>query len=91
MTRARADIGFDDDLDGFDPADWAVGAPPPRRPETGTAQRAAEATGFRSREARAAVPQAVPQTPAAPLRGSRFMARNSSSRTSRVLKPSASV
>ncbi|KMK63822.1 hypothetical protein [Puniceibacterium sp. IMCC21224] len=59
MTRARASIGFEDDIsdfDAIDPAEWAVGTPARTRPETGTTQRAAEATGFRSREGRGGTP-----------------------------------
>ncbi|MCR8726779.1 hypothetical protein [Frigidibacter sp. ROC022] len=51
-TRTRADIGFSDALDGFDPADWAA-APatsPKPRPPADTARRSAEATGFVSRQ-----------------------------------------
>lgn len=54
MSRQRADLGFEADLDSFDPADWEVGTPAPRRPETGTALKSAEATGFRSREVKIA-------------------------------------
>lgn len=51
MTRERADIGFDDDLDDFDPAQWVSPGQTRPRPEVGQARLAAEATGFRSREA----------------------------------------
>ena len=55
MDRERANLGFDiDPLDGFDPAEWEVGTPPPRRPEAGSTRKSAEAAGFRSREAGAA-------------------------------------
>lgn len=50
MTRERVDLGFDLDADVFDPSEWAVGSPAPRRPKTDEARKAAEATGFRSRE-----------------------------------------
>jgi len=49
MGRERADLGFGGD-DGFDPAEWDVGTPAPARPESSSARRVAEATGFRSRE-----------------------------------------
>lgn len=49
MGRERADLGFGGDA-GFDPAEWDVGTPAPARPASGTARKAAEATGFRSRE-----------------------------------------
>lgn len=60
MTRERANLGFDADLDAFDPAEWAVGSAAPKRPAAGVARKAAEATGFRSREAQIAPVQAVP-------------------------------
>lgn len=55
MTQQRANLGFDVSLDDkntadFDLAEWEVGAPPPPRPAQGTSQKAAAATGFRSRE-----------------------------------------
>jgi hypothetical protein len=55
MSTARADLGFGDELDQFDPASWT---PKPRGaqsdPEAKQAMRiAAEATGFRSREPKA--------------------------------------
>jgi len=65
--RARADLGFDDPLDNFDPSDWAVGQPTRNRPDSSIARQAAEATGFRSREAKpaASAPAATPPAPAA--------------------------
>lgn len=59
MTRERADLGFGDDA-GFDPADWEVGKPAPARPESGSARKVAEATGFRSREVQPQPAQATP-------------------------------
>jgi hypothetical protein len=52
MSRARADIGFADALDEFNPADWSPATNPPPRPRLPAEEtrRAAEATGFRSRE-----------------------------------------
>lgn len=52
--KERADLGFADALDDFDPAEWAsTPAPrPPSRPETAGARKAAAAAGFRSREPR---------------------------------------
>lgn len=44
MGKDRADLGFSDALESFDPADWP--------PQT-QARAIAEASGFRSREARA--------------------------------------
>ena len=58
MTRDRANLGFNMDVDAFDPSEWAVGSPAPSRPKNDAARKAAEATGFRSREA-----QTVPDTP----------------------------
>ncbi|MGB3247461.1 MAG: hypothetical protein WBB25_23245, partial [Sulfitobacter sp.] len=51
QTKERADLGFAVDDTGFDPAEWDVGTPAPQRPESATARKVAEATGFRSREA----------------------------------------
>lgn len=49
--KERADLGFDDELDGFDPADWTPKARAKPEPETREkARELAEATGFRSRE-----------------------------------------
>lgn len=65
QAKQRADLGFAVDDAGFDPAEWEVGTPTPKRPESGSARKAAEATGFRSREA--GTPQPVPL--AAPISG----------------------
>ena len=62
-SKQRADLGFADDDTGFNPADWDVGTPAPKRPESGTARRAAEATGFRSREAGTVQPVAAQPAP----------------------------
>lgn len=51
-VKERADLGFADALDDFDPAEWAPKAaagPSPRPEPTGT-REAAAAAGFRSRE-----------------------------------------
>ncbi len=66
MTKQRANLGFDAlevqaEVTVFDPADWKVGTPPPSRPDAGSARKAAEATGFRSREA---APSSVASKPA---------------------------
>lgn len=56
MGRSRADLGFGDALEGFDPAEWDRPAPErPRPPEEGV-RAAASAAGFRSREASAPPP-----------------------------------
>ena len=55
MSRERADIGFSDALDGFDPAEWRAGGTPPRPPAADSRQAAA-ATGFVSRQPPAAAP-----------------------------------
>ena len=52
MTRQRANLGFEADLENFDPAEWSVGTPPPSRPDNNDTRRTAEATGFHSREAK---------------------------------------
>lgn len=54
MTRTRADLGFDDGLEDFNPADWAIGTTAHARPDKDIARITAEATGFRSREAKPA-------------------------------------
>ena len=65
QAKPRADIGFGDALEDFNPADWA---PEPRQrpriaPEEG--RRLAEATGFRSREAAPPAPAPAPAPQAA--------------------------
>ena len=62
QAKERADLGFAGDDAGFDPAEWDVGVPAPKRPESGSARRAAEATGFRSREAGAPQPLPAPMS-----------------------------
>ena len=53
----RPDLGFGDELEQFDPADWSTS---PRGPVSGEAtRRSADAAGFRSRE---------PERPAEPER-----------------------
>ena len=52
QAKQRADLGFDVDDGGFNPADWDVGTPTPRPPQSADARKVAEATGFHSREAR---------------------------------------
>jgi hypothetical protein len=50
--KERADLGFAEALEDFDPAEWtpkAVALPSPR-PETSETRKAAAAAGFRSRE-----------------------------------------
>lgn len=51
MERQRADIGFEDDLDGFNPAEWGARSTAKPRPERSETRQLAEAIGFRSREA----------------------------------------
>lgn len=59
----RADLGFGEELDGFDPAEWTPKPKP--RPRAAPEERAAsrelaEATGFRSREP--AKPEPAPRS-----------------------------
>ena len=63
--RERADLGFADALEDFDPAEWTPRpAGPGPRPETAGTRKAAAAAGFRSRE-----PQPAPEGAGeAPLR-----------------------
>lgn len=52
MSKERADLGFGDELDSFDPADWQKGrGPQPQLTSEETRQIAASA-GFKSRESR---------------------------------------
>ena len=53
MSKARADLGFSDALDEFNPTEWSTKEPRTTntRPEDAeTTRKAAEATGFKSRE-----------------------------------------
>ncbi len=61
--RQRADIGFGEPLETFDPTDWAPTPARRDRPASADTRKAADATGFRSREARA--PDPAPPAPAA--------------------------
>lgn len=63
MGKERANLGFDEAIESFDPSDWAVGAPTKGRPDSTLARQSAEATGFRSREAKPA-PEAAAPAPA---------------------------
>lgn len=49
-AKGRAPLGFGNELDDFDPAQWAKSAPSREKPEPETIKQAAEAAGFRSRE-----------------------------------------
>ena len=59
MSKQRADLGFGDELEGFDPDAWKP-APKPRAadPKPDETKKLAEASGFRSREG---VPSAKPK------------------------------
>ena len=69
--KERADLGFADALEDFDPAEWArePAALPGPRPEKAGTRKAAAAAGFRSREPK---PEPEPEraggAPAAPVR-----------------------
>ena len=75
MSRPRANLGFGDQLEGFDPAEWA---PDPSReararPAPEATRVAAERTGFKSREAGqgglvAPAPAPAPAPQAMPVR-----------------------
>ena len=56
MTKERADLGFGDALDDFNPAEFAPKPKPVKRannaPKRAAATKAAEAAGFKSREAK---------------------------------------
>lgn len=62
--RERADLGFVDALEEFDPADWAPKPAP--RPEKAGTRKAAAAAGFRSREPQ---PELQPEAEAGPAPG----------------------
>lgn len=65
MGKERASLGFGDELDSFDPAQWAPKSSPREdqavTPET--ARLAADATGFKSREPQAPPAQHPPSEP----------------------------
>jgi hypothetical protein len=71
--KERADLGFADVLDGFDPAEWS---PKPARtagvrPEKAGTRKAAAAAGFRSREPRPEPQPGPGRAGERPLRGRR--------------------
>lgn len=55
----RPSLGFSDELDALDPAEFVTPKPKTPKPEPDTARKAAEASGFRSRESRAPAPEPV--------------------------------
>ena len=61
MTRQRADLGFADELESFDPSGWTPAAPVNDRRQRPEAQQAATAAGFKSREPRQPEPQEPPR------------------------------
>jgi hypothetical protein len=75
MDKQRADLGFTDTLDDFDPADWMPrpDAPANDKPPKAETSKAAAAAGFRSREPQAPAERSVPsEAPKlSPLRGRR--------------------
>ncbi len=52
MGNQRADLGFGDPLDDFDPSEWqpAKRKPPATKPKPEQAAKVAEVSGFKSRE-----------------------------------------
>lgn len=68
MARERADLGFADALETFDPADWTPRSPrpAPARPPAAETRKAAAAAGFRSREPQPAADPAAEAEAAAP-------------------------
>ena len=48
--QTRPPLGFADELDGFDPAEWAKPQAQTPKPAPEETRKAAEAAGFRSRE-----------------------------------------
>ena len=53
MSRDRVDLGFGEPLDELDLSDFKPRQAPVSRPTSGDTSRAAEASGFRSREPKA--------------------------------------
>lgn len=66
MARERADLGFADALETFDPADWSPRRPraAPARPPAAETRKAAAAAGFRSREPQQAADPAAEEVAA---------------------------
>ena len=64
MTKERANLGFADPLDDFNPADFAPKPKPIRRandaPKREATVKAAEAAGFKSREAKTVLAENQP-------------------------------
>lgn len=56
MSKERASLGFGDELDGFDLSEWTPATPKNTndRPKAESVEKAALASGFRSREPKAA-------------------------------------
>lgn len=50
MGGQRADLGFGDALEGFDPAEWTPDPVSKPRTDAGLTRKAAAVTGFQSRE-----------------------------------------
>lgn len=52
MTKERASLGFDEELDSFNPSEWSPRKPKPAqdRPKPEAARQVAQASGFQSRE-----------------------------------------
>lgn len=67
----RPSLGFGDDLDAFDPAEFTSTKPKAPKPAPETSRKAAEAVGFRSRESQKAEP-----APAKPPQRRRRTGRN---------------
>lgn len=49
-SQGRPSLGFGDELDGFNPAEWVAPKPHAAKPAPEEARKVAEAAGFRSRE-----------------------------------------
>lgn len=52
MPKERADLGFGDELDGFDPLDWQKGRGPQSQLTPDETREIAASAGFKSREPR---------------------------------------
>ncbi len=50
MELKHFNLGFVDEMDGFNPAEWAIGAPARTPLEAKASRKAAEDLGFQSRE-----------------------------------------
>jgi hypothetical protein len=83
MSKERASLGFGDELEEFNPADWTPKPPTNAnaKPDPAASRKAAEASGFQSREPKPApVPAESAAGQSAPRRRRTAATRSSISR-----------